>query len=358
MPVYSLEGTPGSGKTLYAVQRIIPDYLKLCSVNGALVPRHIYTNIEGLKPALICALAGLEYDTLADYFHVLGEEVDENGIVTENKDLVRYWYYKPESIEWVQEKNSNGVWERHPNWDKADLIPLGSLVIIDEIQNYYSNRDFATTYSKKCIEYVTKNRHFGWSLWWMSQSVESVDVTFRRNTQYVYFLESMENYGMPNRVSIKMYEGWLAGDKTNTPPFAVKHYTKDKRYYNAYKSYVAAEYGEKRYKTNIFLNHKGFMIMVLLAVLGIGFTIYNGNPLSKLTPQHDKPKAEKSPAALTQAPLPSPTTSLSGGGGGVVDAPKPCYTAEFTTNGIRYLIVDGRPQPYDPSKHLELCGGI
>ena len=354
MPVYSLEGTPGSGKTLYAVQRIIPDYLKLCSVNGALVPRHIYTNIEGLKPALICALSGLEYDTLADYFHVLGEEVDENGIVSENKDLVRYWYYKPESIEWVTEKNSNGVWEKHPNWDKAELIPLGSLIIIDEIQNYYSNRDFATTYSKKCIEYVTKNRHFGWSLWWMSQSVESVDVTFRRNTQYVYFLESMENYGLPNRVSIKMYEGWLAGDKTNTPPFAVKHYTKDKRFYNAYKSYVAAEYGEKRYKTNIFLNHKGFVVMVVLALAGLIFTIFNGNPLDKLTPHREQQEIKK--AELTQAPPTTHTTSLSGVGGGVGDAPTKCYTAEFTSNNIRYIVVNGRAVPRDLSENVKHCG--
>ena len=55
-------------------------------------------------------------------------------------------------------------------------------MIIDEIQNYYSNRDFATTYSKRVIDYITKNRHYGWTLVWMSQSVEAVDVTFRRNT--------------------------------------------------------------------------------------------------------------------------------------------------------------------------------
>lgn len=355
MPIYSLEGTPGSGKTLYAVQRIIPDYLKICNVGGKLVPRHIYTNIEGLKPALICALAGLEYDTLSQYFHTLGEDVDENGITTENKDLVRYWFYKPETIEWVQEKNSNGVWEKHPDWEKAELIPLGSLVIIDEIQNYYSNRDFATTYSKKCIEYVTKNRHYGWTLWWMSQSVESVDVTFRRNTQYVYFLESKEIYGRPNSVSVKMYEGWLAGDKTNTPPFAVKNFTKDARYYAAYKSYVAAEYGEKRYKTNIFLNHKGFMIMVILALLGIIYTIVSGNPLEKLTPKRDHKKQEET--TLPQHTPPSPTTSYSGGVGGVTGEFEKCYTREYKSNGIKYIIVNGEAVPWSPLANIKPCVG-
>ena len=353
MPIYSLEGTPGAGKTLYCVQKVIPDYLKICNVNGALVPRHIYTNIEGFKPALLCELAGLDYEVLADYIHILGEEIDEKGRRTENKDLVRYWYYKPESIEWVTEKNGNGGFEKHPDWSKAEMIPLGSLVIIDEIQNYYSNRDFATIYSKRCIDYITKNRHFGWTLWWMSQSVESVDVTFRRNTQYVYFLESMENYGLPSRVSIKMYEGWMAGDKINTPPFAVKHFTKDPRFYKTYKSYVAAEYGEKRYKTNIFLAHKGFMVMVILALACVGFLIFSGNPLDALTGTKNK----TSTAIVLdreKAPPPTLTTSFSGERGGVVEAAK-CYTAEFTTNGIRYIIVNGRARPWDPSEHIKLC---
>ena len=354
MPIYNLEGTPGAGKTLYCVQKIIPDYLKICNVNGQLVPRHIYTNIEGFKPALLCALAKLDYEVLADYIHILGQDIDEQGHYFENKDLVRYWYYKPETIEWVQEKNSNGVWEKHPNWEKAEMIPLGSLIIIDELQNYYSNRDFATTYSKKCIDFITKNRHYGWTLWWMTQSIESVDVTFRRNTQYVYFLESMEIYGRPNTVSIKMYEGWLAGDKTNTPPFAVKHFSKDKRFYKTYKSYVNEAYGEKRYKTNIFLNHKGFMIMVILALAGIIFTIISGNPLDKLTPSKDKKKEIVSQA---KAPPTNPTTSSSGGVVGEGNDIQSCYENEFTASGIRYIVVRGVAVPWSPKSKIKSCWG-
>ena len=109
--------------------------------------------------------------------------------------MFRWWFYKPESIEWVQSQNANRQVEKIPNPEKAQQIENGSLVIIDEVQNYYSNRDFATQYSKACIDFITKNRHYGWTLWWMSQSVESVDVTFRRNTQYVYFLERKEILG-------------------------------------------------------------------------------------------------------------------------------------------------------------------
>lgn len=280
MPIYSLEGTPGSGKTLYVVQKIIPDFLKIRDTRGELIPRHIYTNIEGLRPELICAYLGIPYEAIAEYFHVLGQVVDENGRVYEDKDYVRWWFYKPESIEWIETQNGNRQTERVPNPELAVQIENGSLVIIDEVQNYYSNRDFSTQYSKACIDYITKNRHFGWTLWWMSQSVESVDVTFRRNTQYVYFLERKEIFGSNTSSSVKMYEGWLAGNKTNMPPFATSSFHFDKRFFNAYKSYVTGVTEEKRYKTNVFLQHKGFMIMLVVFVICIILIVLN-NPFTK-----------------------------------------------------------------------------
>lgn len=343
MPIYSLEGTPGSGKTLYCVQKIIPDFLKIRDSRGELVPRHIYTNIEGLKPELICAYCGIPYEAIADYFHVLGQAVDENGRTYEDKDLVRYWFLKPESIEWVETQNSNRQTERVPNWDVAEQIENGSLVIIDEVQNYYSNRDFATNYSKSCIDYITKNRHFGWTLWWMSQSVESVDVTFRRNTQYVYFLERKEIYGSATTSSVKMFEGWLAGQKTSMPPFATSTFKFDKRYFNAYNSYVTGVTEEKRYKTNVWLNHKGFVLVVVLFLVAVIATIII-NPfktIGKVADRHTK-------STHTQAtPTPTPISFSGSAGAGVVEHSQAddstnvslCVLNSFVQNGIPYVVL-------------------
>lgn len=282
MPIYSLEGTPGSGKTLYAVQKIIPDFLHVRDYRGDLVPRHIYTNIAGLKPWLICAWCGIPYEAVSEYFHVLGQAVDEDGNVYEDKDLVRWWFFKPDSIVWQQTMNGARQAERVPDFDRAERIEKNSLVIIDEVQNYYSNRDFATTYSKRAIDYLTKNRHYGWTLWWMSQSVEQVDVTFRRNTQYVYFLESKENYGSSTSASVKKYEGWLSGDKANTPPFAKDTFRHDKRFYSAYSSYEGGVQKEKRYTTNVFLHNKGFLAMVIIFAICLLLVIFT-NPLKTLS---------------------------------------------------------------------------
>ena len=362
MPIYSLEGTPGSGKTLYCVQKIIPEFLKIKDGQGNLVPRHIYTNIEGLKPEIICSLAGIPYESIADYFHVLGQRVDENGRTYEDKDYIRYWYYQADTIEWIEVMNGNRTKERVPDPEKAKIIPVGSLVIIDEIQNYYSNRDFATAYSKQCIDYITKNRHYGWTLWWMSQSVESVDVTFRRNTQYVYFLERKEIYGSSNTSSVKMYEGWLVGDKVNTPPFAVKTFRFDKAYYNAYNSYVQGVTGEKRYKTNIFLQHKGFMTMLILFVIGIIYLCFNP-PLDTLNKSmHRANGANNSTATATDPPK---HLSFSGVSGGAVvsdekqeggENEKPCYTKKFVSFGEIYVVLaNGKTRKVNVGDRYEEC---
>lgn len=344
MPIYSLEGTPGSGKTLYCVQKIIPDFLRIRDGRGELVPRHIYTNIEGLRPELICAYCGIPYEAIADYFHVLGQRTDENGRTYEDKDFVRWWFYKPESIVWLETQNGNRQIERVPDPQFAQQIENGSLVIIDEVQNYYSNRDFATQYSKACIDYITKNRHFGWTLWWMSQSVESVDVTFRRNTQYVYFLERKEIFGSDTSSSVKMFEGWLAGNKTNVPPFATSTFRFDKRYFNAYNSYVSGVTTEKRYKKNVFLAHKGFVAMCVIFAICIAFVLIM-NPLDTLTGKHSKTMQQATKTTSTHASTP---VSFSGAvGAGVVEHSQVddsinvslCVLNSFVQNGIPYVVL-------------------
>lgn len=359
MPIYSLEGTPGSGKTLYCVQKIIPEFLKIRDSQGNLVPRHIYTNIEGLKPEIICSLAGIPYECIADYFHVLGQRVDENGRTYEDKDLIRYWYYQAESIEWIEVLNGNRTKEKIPDPEKAKLIPIGSLVIIDEIQNYYSNRDFATVYSKQCIDYITKNRHYGWTLWWMSQSVESVDVTFRRNTQYVYFLERKEIYGSSNTSSVKMYEGWLVGDKVNTPPFAVKTFRFDKAYFQAYSSYVQGVTEEKRYKTNVFLQHKGFMTMLILFLIGIVYLFFNP-PLETLDKSMKKTNKFHSTATATDPPKHLSFSGVSGGAVVPDDEKKenetPCYVNKFVSFGEVYVVLqNGNTYKVNVGEKYEKC---
>lgn len=360
MPVYSLEGTPGSGKSLYMVQKIIPDFLRHRAYDGSIMPRHIYTNIEGLNPELLCMLAGFspsEAAAMRSYFHQLGEVVDENGHKREDKRYLRYFYYEQDSIEWIKVLDEKGKPVEIPDPDKAQLIPYNSLVIIDELQNYFGGRDFATRYSRDCVDCITKNRHFGWSIWWASQNVEAVDITFRRNTEQVWFLEKLENYGQANSASIKVYEGYMAGNKTMVDPMIKRKYTYDKKFYQCYKSYIGAGVQEKRYKGNVFLNNKPLMIVLGIMLLCIVFTLINGNPLDKMV-KKPSPTAKPQPAALmgfspkaqAQAEKPVPSSSSAAAPSNIV-----CIDNSYTHAGIEYVVINGKSKPKDKAEKYEIC---
>lgn len=353
MPVYALEGTPGSGKSLYLVQKIIPDFLKIRSFDGSLVPRHIYTNIEGLNPDVICNLAGLPAYALVPYFHKLGEVVNEHGEVIEDKRYVRYFYYQQDSIEWISDKDDRGRVVDSPNLERAKLIPNNSLVILDEVQNYFGARDFATKYCKDCIDYITRNRHFGHTIWWASQAIDQVDVTFRRNTQNVYWLERLENWGQANTAKVSKYEGWLAGNKNGVAPYATERIHYDKRYFACYKSYIGAGVQEKRFKNNIILNNKKLMIVCGLFLLMVVIIFIRGNPLQHMLPHSNQPVARKA-TAVSIPKFTSYDNSKEKNESNAV-ASVTCYTNKYTSKGLIYLVVDNEPILFDPSENIPKC---
>jgi len=116
---------------------------------------------------------------------------------------------------------------------KYELRPVGSIFIIDEAQNYFSSRDFKETYSKTLIPYMTRHRHYYHSIWWASQKVDQVDITFRRNTEQIYFLENLASkalLGGLEKCQISVYESYL-GIESGVPPLAKSVYAYDKRFY-------------------------------------------------------------------------------------------------------------------------------
>ena len=265
--IYMLEGTPGVGKSLYMVSKLIPDYLKIRSANGAYCPVHIWTNIEGLKPSLILALSGLP-ESIGMFIHTIGENVDDHGDRFVDRRYLEWFYYDPSTIEWVQDvdpKTKGVYW--HPDFDKAVYLPLNSLIILDELQNVFGSRDFDKPYTKACLPYVTRHRHYGHNIFWASQNYEQVDVTFRRNTEQVWHLEKLDNFalfGGSEEFKVEKYEGKFAGNQIGVPPFAVQKVKKDHRYYKAYKSHVSEDVKEKSHTTNMWLHSKPFMVVVYI----------------------------------------------------------------------------------------------
>lgn len=357
--IYCLEGTPGVGKSLYMVSKLIPDYLKIRQADGSYCPVHIWTNIEGLKPYILLALSGLP-DSLSMYIHNIGEYTDSEGNRAVDKRYLEWFYYDPQTIEWVKEydQKNRTEWE-HPDFDKAQYLPLNSLVILDELQNIFGSRDFDKQFTKLALHYITRHRHYGHNIFWASQNHEQVDVSFRRNTEQVWHLDGLDNFalfGGSRKFKISKYEGKFAGYQVNVNPYAVQVVVKDERYFVAYKSHVSGEVTEKKHTTNMWLNSKPLRIVALIMLVLVVLIVVNGNPLEAMKRGvHRKGEAPKATPPTTQGLVPvagGERTEKKDTDGET----EPCYTKYFINRGVPYVVLDnGRTARLDGGKKYHEC---
>lgn len=344
--IYCLEGTPGVGKTLYMVSKLIPDYLKIRGADGSWCPVHIWTNIEGLKPYLLLALSGLP-ESIAMYIHNIGEYIDEDGKKAVDRRFLEWFYYEPTTIEWVTEYDQkNKVNYEHPNFDKAQYLPLNSLIILDELQNVFGSRDYDKQFTKAVLPYITRHRHYGHNIFWASQNHEQVDVSFRRNTEQVWHLDGLDNFallGGAQKYKVSKFEGKFAGYQVNVLPFAVQTVQKDPRYYACYKSHVSDEVKEKKHTSNMWLNNKGIRIVFFIMLGLVALIIYNGNPLDKMKMgvHRDKPQqVQQATPTQVKGLVPVAGVGLAKSDSTEKDPfERPCYVNYFRNNGRTYVVL-------------------
>lgn len=343
--IYCVEGTPGVGKSLYFVSKLIPEYLKLRSYDGSYCPVHIWTNIEGLKPSLLVALSGLP-ESVSMYIHRIGEYIDKDGNKAVDKRYLEWFYYDPATIEWVQDydQKTKTAYE-HPNFETARYLPLNSLVILDELQNVFGSRDFDKPFTKAALPYITRHRHYGHNIFWASQNHEQVDVAFRRNTEQVWHLDSLANFalfGGSESFKISKYEGKFAGYQVNVLPYAVQRVQKDKRYFSCYKSHVSDEVKEKHHTSNMFLNSKGLRIVFVIMVVLVILIFVNGNPLSAIKGRHHEISAPSATPTPPKGLVPVGVVERSVGGVPATDS-LPCYVNTYVSQGqLKLLLSNGK----------------
>ena len=158
--IYAIAGSPGSFKSVHVLEKYIIPALK----KG----RAVYTNIEKISSIYIATYFDMNPIEVDSLLHILGREYADDGTYSENPDLIRRFY---------------------------DNVPNNALIVIDEAQNYFSSRDFKEQYSKDAIAYLTRHRHYGHDVIYITQNIDSVDITFRRNTQMTYVLKRAEHIG-------------------------------------------------------------------------------------------------------------------------------------------------------------------
>lgn len=235
--IIAICGTPGSFKTCYAVEKFVVPALK----EG----RKVYTNIEDLSPEHLSVMFDIDPLAVEHNLNVLGRVYDDDGTFHEDSELIRYFY--------------------------RDL-PLNSLVVIDEAQNYFGSRDFKEKFSADLITWLTKSRHVGCDVVWLTQNVESVDITFRRNTHITYALRRAENLGLKNASFNYIYDR----ADLDRRHLARKLYRPDPATFKCYASYQAQNVEEKRSSYNILLRSP-FVWLMIVVFVWFGYTMLSGN---------------------------------------------------------------------------------
>lgn len=229
--IYAICGTPGSFKSCYAVENFVLPALR----KG----RKVFTNIEGLSPTHIATYYDLDPIEVESNLQILGRVYDDDGSWHEDRDKIRRFY---------------------------EDLPINALVIIDEAQNYFSSRDFKEGFSADLIPWLTKHRHLGNDVVWITQNIESVDITFRRNTHLTYALRRAENLGLKNSAFNYIFDR----ADLDRRHLARKMYRPDPTIFKLYSSYQEKDVKENRKTYNVFLRSP----FVWIAVLVFGWAAY------------------------------------------------------------------------------------
>lgn len=238
--ILGIMGTPGAFKTAYVVQEQVVKFLR--------DNRHIYTNIKGINPYNISILFDIDPFECESHIHFLGRVYDKD------KDS----FY--EDVEQI----------RHFHHD----LPPGSVVIIDEAQDYFGCREFKSDFSKDLIPWLSKCRHENYDVIWITPNFDNVDITFRRTSHMFYKMYRLEHLGGLFKNSSKISK-WSTMD-LDRKPLASSFFTPKKIVFDCYASYDLKDVKENRERHNVFLRSP-FVWFMLISLGWALWTVMSGN---------------------------------------------------------------------------------
>lgn len=228
MTIFFFTGTPGSGKTYEAVDKIL---------NNLRLGKCVYTNIDGMDDPhcqeTLKVLAGLDDLQFGNQFHHLGN----------NRELIEnFWDHCPE-------KNS--------------------LIVLDEVQKYFNNRDWQAQKNRLFGDWASTHRHNGYDLVIITQNAERIDSAVRSLTEWNYCFRKINFFGS------LIQKGYLcnifAGEDTSGQPLkrATRRY--HPKIFSCYQSYAAKDIKEQSIMPTVnVLKHPVFFAIPIV----LCFTIY------------------------------------------------------------------------------------
>ncbi len=220
------EGTPGSGKTYDAVNKVIQN-LRLGRV--------VYSNIEGFD--LPECREHIKLKTgLDDY------ELSKNLIYLRNNEMLKV----------------------------HEVAKHGSLLVYDEVHKLFSNREWQTGTNKAFAEWASTHRHGGYDVVLITQNLEKVDSHVRGLVEFTYRYKKNNYFG-------KLFENryfCYAYSEDSTKVIGRRQGKYNSSIFPCYNSYSGKDIKELGVQSNVnILKHPVFYaIPVLLIIFAYMFT--------------------------------------------------------------------------------------
>jgi zona occludens toxin (predicted ATPase) len=195
------------------------------------IGRRIYTNIDGIDAPecleMIKSVCNLSDAELTDRLHILDREQTQS-----------FWLH-------VQD---------------------GSLIILDEVHKFFSNRNWASQTNVDFCEWASTHRHNGFDVVLITQDIEKIDKHARSLIEWTYFFRKINFFGKAIQKKYLCYA--YAGDDHNGQPQAKNIRAYDVKIFRCYKSYVASDIKELGFMSHVnLLKHPIFYaIPVVLSV--------------------------------------------------------------------------------------------
>lgn len=225
------EGTPGSGKSYSAVQRIIENIAK---------GRRCLTNLDGMD------------DPKAP--EMISNLIDKSRAEVEQL-LV---FLKPDQL--------NNFWE---------LGQINDFFVIDEVQKVFNSRDFAKVQNRAFGDWASTHRHLGQDLILISQRLERIESSVRSLAEFTYRFRKLNIFG--GAVQKHYLQYCYAGDDTTAKPLTIKRMKYDPAVFACYSSYFADQAKERQVMQGVnILKHPVFYALAVSVCLTIFFFSKSG----------------------------------------------------------------------------------
>lgn len=223
--IIALVGTPGSGKTFFGVKKIL-DNIKL--------GKKIYTNIDGLdKPE--CREAIKTYCNIDDFqLETCLNHLSEDQVLE--------------------------------FWDHCDRE---SVVVLDEVHKYFSNRDWNSEKNKHFTEWASTHRHEGFDVVLITQDIEKVDKHARSLIEWTYFFRKLNQLGKALETRYICYAYQDDNHKGTPLSKEIKKY--DPKVFRCYKSYVADDIQELGIMKHVNLLKHPVFYSIPIVLLGFAW---------------------------------------------------------------------------------------